>query len=267
MAATEDAMAEKKLMLFHPKVRASAQGITGPYWKIGPQDQQEISTLSDMVKEINKRTSLDELVIDCHGYTGGMMLEGDDDDEKGYDLGEDAVKRAFTKTKTQIEHIRFEGCWVGESPLAMAAFGRLFNAQDVSGFTWTRNTNTIKVKIINGMTPDELSAFLGKQGFAKWLAPTTQPMSYYASMARSKEVSTELWLEWFQPDLNSKPPYEDQDGNSAAASGSRSNFQKAGSHTYKVRSEAGKRTVLAKDAKPSDGQPHSEFNYVTVKLR
>ncbi len=28
----------------------------------------------------------------------------------------EAVTQAFAKTKTQIERIRFEGCWVGESP-------------------------------------------------------------------------------------------------------------------------------------------------------
>src|SRR5260221_369519 len=93
-------MAGKRL-LFYPELREEAQEIVGPYWKIGRDDQQEISTLSDMVKQIDKQKSLDELVIFLHGYTGGMMLDDDDGNSKGYDLGEQAVTQAFAKTKTQ----------------------------------------------------------------------------------------------------------------------------------------------------------------------
>ena len=258
-------MAGKRL-LFYPELREEAQEIVGPYWKIGRDDQQEISTLSDMVKQIDKQKSLDELVIFLHGYTGGMMLDDDDGNSKGYDLGEQAVTQAFAKTKTQIEHIRFEGCWVGEGPVDMAVFGRLFNARDVSGFTWVHWSNDITVTIPKGLTANDLKAFLDKKGLAKWLAPTAPPMTQLASMAQSKDAPKRLWLEWFQATLDKKPPYEDQDGKLAADSGKRSNFQQLGVHNYKVRSDARARTVLAKDAKPSDAG-HSAFEYVTVKLR
>jgi hypothetical protein len=129
-------MAGKRL-LFYPKLQDAAQGIVGPYWRIGPHDQQAISTLGDMVKEIDKQKSLDELVIFLHGYTGGMMLDDDDGNDKGYNLEDEAVTQAFAKTKTQIERIRFEGCWVGESPKAMAlvACSMPGRCQDLHGCT------------------------------------------------------------------------------------------------------------------------------------
>jgi len=259
-------MADKKRLLFYPELREPAQEIVGPYWKIGPSDQQGISTLRDMVKDIDAQKSLDELVIFLHGYTGGMMLDDDDGDSKGYDLSEKAVADAFAKTKTPIDHIRFEGCWVGDGPADMAAFGRLFNAQDVSGFTWVHWSNDITVTIPKGITAADLTTFLDKKGLGKWLAPTTAPMAQLASMARTKDTPKKLWLEWFQATLDKKPPYEDQDGNLAAASGKQSNFQRLGIHNYKLRSDAQSRSVLAKNAKPSAGG-HPTFEYVTVKLR
>ncbi len=198
-------MAGKRL-LFYPELREQAQEIVGPYWKIGHPDQQEISTLKDMVNEIGKQKSLDELVIFLHGYTGGMMLDDDDGNSKGYDLGEQAVTQAFANTKTQIEHIRFEGCWVGDGPSDMATFGRLFNAQDVSGFTWVHWSNDITVTIPKGLTAKDLEAFLETKGLAKWLAPTTAPMAQLASMAQSKSAPKKLWLEWFQATLDKKAP-------------------------------------------------------------
>ena len=258
-------MAGKRL-LFYPELRDAALGIVGPQWKIGPKDQQAISTLNDMVKEINKQTSLDELVLFLHGYTGGMMLDDDDEREKGYSLEDEAIKQAFAKTKTKIERIRFEGCWVGESPPAMAAFGRLFNAQEVSGFTWVHVTNSIDVTIPEGIKADGLKTFLEKQGLAKWLAPNTPAMTALASTARTKNASAKLWLEWFRPTLETSPPYADQDGNLAAASGKRPNFERLGAHDFEVRSAARSRTVAVKDAKVSTA-PRPPFEYVTVKLR
>jgi len=157
-------MAGKRL-LFYPKLRDAAEGIVGPYWRIGPHDQQAISTLKDMVNEIDKQKSLDELVIFLHGYTGGMMLDDDDDNDKGYDLEDEAVTQAFAKTKTQIERIRFEGCWVGENPKAMAVFGRLFNAREVSGFTWVHATNNIAVTIPKSIKADEFKLFLKRKAW------------------------------------------------------------------------------------------------------
>ena len=51
-------MADKKRLLFYPELREPALEIVGPYWKIGPDNQQGISTLSDMVKEIDKQVKL-----------------------------------------------------------------------------------------------------------------------------------------------------------------------------------------------------------------
>lgn len=258
-------MAGRRL-LFYPELREWAQEIVGPYWKIGHGDQQEISTLSDVVKDIDNQKPLDELIIFVHGYAGGMMLDDEDGNLKGYDLGEEAVTKAFAKTKTQIEHIRFEGCWVGEDPDDMATFGSLFKAKDVSGFTWVHWQNNATVTIPMGSTTNSLNATLDAQGLAKWLVPTTPPMAQLASMAQSGNASKKVWLEWFQATLDKKEPYLDQDGNLAAVSHKRSNFQQLGSHNYKVRSDATLRTVPAKDAKPAGGgQP--PFEYVTVKLR
>src|SRR6185437_14943887 len=97
-----------------PRVRGRGRGLVGPNFKIPPQNQRAITTLKDMAKEINKVGSMEELVIFLHGAPGALILDDENDDVRTYDLNEDAIKQAFASTKTQIKHIRFEGCSVGE---------------------------------------------------------------------------------------------------------------------------------------------------------
>ena len=92
---------------------------------------QAIEDLGDLVKAIGGYKSLDELVVFTHGFMGGITLGGE-----GYSLSDAKITKAFSSKKTQIDHVRFEGCWVGEGPVDMVVFGQLFDAIDVSGFKW-----------------------------------------------------------------------------------------------------------------------------------
>lgn len=69
-------------------------------------------------------------MIYVHGTEGGFVLGGE-----SYKLSDQKVSDAFAKVSTTADHIRFEGCHVGEESLEMAAFGRLLTATYVSGFT------------------------------------------------------------------------------------------------------------------------------------
>ena len=243
-----------KLFLYLSELRASAPWIAA-IRGIDPKQLEAIEDLEDMAKAVGNHKSLDELVIFTHGYMGGMMLGGE-----AYDLGDAKVAKAFAGKKTQIDHIRFEGCWVGEGPEDMAAFGRLFDAADVSGFTWAHwSVDDSKFTLPKGTTVKSLEKLQGKDStspIAPWLAPppATPSLAQLASMARGGPVTKTLPLEWFQYTTDPKPPYLDK------------NLEHLGTHTYKVRRDAANRVVQAKDAKAS-GSPTPPFEYVTVVLR
>jgi len=242
-----------KLFLYLRELQKSAPWVAA-IWKIGLKEQKAIEDLEDLVKEINAHKSLDELVIFSHGYMGGIILD------EAYDLGEEKFTKAFAKTKTQIEHIRFEGCWVGEGPADMAVFGQLFKALDVSAFTWTHwSVDDAEFTLPKGTSVKSLLALKPKNAtspIAPWLAPppATPALAQLASMARDDDVKKVLPLEWFQYSLDLKPPYLDN------------NLQHLGKHTFRVRSDATLRSVLAKDAKASS-DPIPPFEYVTVIVR
>jgi hypothetical protein len=118
------------LFLFGSDQRRAASALAAMR-KIGRDQQKEVNTVTDLAKELGKHKSLDQLVLYYHGMPGGIIL-----DDVGAKLSEPEITKPFAKTSTKIEHISFEGCWVGEAPDEMAVFGRLFGAKDVSGFTW-----------------------------------------------------------------------------------------------------------------------------------
>jgi hypothetical protein len=135
----------------------------------------------------------------------------------------------------------------------MAAFGGIFGATDVSGFTWVSWTGEASVTIPKGIKASDLSKFLQKQNLEKWILPGTISPQVLASQARTVNSKKTLPLLWYQATLNRKPPYEGD------------NFARGGSHSYHSRSEATKRTVTAAKA-VNNQDPVAPFEYVTVTL-
>lgn len=214
-------------------------------WRIDGKQQRQADDLDSLASEIGKYDKLEELVLCYHGYSGGILVGGD-----AYTLSDPQIAKAFAKKKTQIDCIRFEGCWVGEDPDEMAAFGRLFGSSTVSGFTWTGWSNTIDLNMPKGTTPEALKKLV--EPFEKWFVPNSVNMPMLAQRARQGSRQT-IGLLWYQYTLDDHPPYLND------------NYRKFGAVTFKARNEARPRTVAAKDAKPSDS-PHPPFEYVTVKL-
>ena len=156
-----------KLFLYVSELKGfAAAGLAG-IWGIGAKEQKEISTLEDMVKEISQHRDLRRLVIFAHGFPGGLIL-----DDEAYALDEAALAKESARRRPRSKHIRFEGCWVGESPVKMAAFGRIFSANDVSGLqlghAWTGEAT---VTIPKGIKAQDLTKFLQNQNLEKWLMP------------------------------------------------------------------------------------------------
>jgi hypothetical protein len=241
------------LLLFSPELREFAP-VVGGIWNVGVKEQKEVESLDDIVEELGKHQSIDQFVIFTHGYPGGMMLE----DGNAYTLTDEKVTKAFAKLKnTRAEHIRFEGCWVGEAPEAMAAFGALLHAATVSGYTWEHMYSNITVTIPKKVTAAALETAI--KPYWKWRAPFPPvSVTQLASMAQTHEAKRPLMMEWYKyAEISSraKPPWEvaGQDVG-------------LGPRGYKTRSQATQRSVKAKDAKRST-DPVPPFEYVTVELR
>lgn len=240
-------MADRLLVYGSDLDSVAADGIAG-IWSITAKHRKAVEDLDDMVAALGSYTALDELVIFAHGMPGGMTLTS-----ASYALTDPAIATAFAKVKTSVQHIRFEGCWVGEAPADMAVFGRLLKAKDVSGFTWASWTNSVKINIPKGISPNDLGKFLKDQNFERWLMPGSPTVPVLASMARTAAVSRVLPMLWYQYGLDEKPPYIDD------------NFNKLGRHKYAARGDAAKKSIVAKSAKNSSA-PISPFEYVTVTL-
>jgi hypothetical protein len=231
------------LFVFHSELQNVAPAIAR-IWGIGNQDQKSADKVPDLAKEITSRKQIGRLILFYHGYPGGIIL-----DDYGVSLSDKVLADAFAKSTTKIEHIGFEGCWVGEAPDEMAAFGRLFGNADVSGFTWTTWTGEITVDIPKGVTPDGMSKVL--KPFEPWLMPGSPTIAQLASMSRSADAKATLKMLWYQAGIDEKPPYLGD------------NLARLGRHSYKARKEATKRSVSAKKAVRSN-DPVSPFEYVTV---
>jgi hypothetical protein len=245
------------LFLYSPELKAMAWWIAG-IWKIDTRDQKPFSSLNDMAREIGRYEFLDQLVIFCHGAPGQISLQ----DGNNYKLSEPAVAKAFAKVKTQADHIRFEGCWVGADPDEMAAFGLLLRAVDVSGFTWEHFEGAVSVTIPRGVKPEQVEKLLAQ--YWRWRAPFP-PVSfqYLASLSRNSDAKYTLSLEWFkQYDISSNPkrPWEVEGMGGLAPRG------------FKIRSQAENcilqyknGAVQRNDGKTGD-HPIDQFSYITVKM-
>lgn len=242
--------------------RSAAEGIAR-IWHIDPKDQRPFTTLEDLAKEIHKQNELEELIIFVHGYSGGILVDG-----TAYDLDDERIKQAFPKNKdasnkdaafpkdlkTYVKNVRFEGCWVGEGPTRMATFGKLFDAQTVSAFNWTCNTNDVTTTIPRGHTTRDLAGYLGR--FERWIMPASPTLPILASMARSRAVKVTLPLMWYRYGLEDDPDKAPYVGDNYARM----------RHTYAARSDATKREVPA-DKAVNNSSPAPPFEYVTVRLR
>jgi hypothetical protein len=248
MAAERTQMA--KLLLFDPELKAYAPFV-GKTWSIDPKEQQSISSLKELGKAIGQHKQIDELVLFFHGFPGGITLGSN-----GYSLSDADLRSALPKNGTKIPVIRFEGCWVGERPDEMAQFGTIFGSSQVSGFTWEGVKNLITVTIPRGATAATAGQILKR--YERWLGATMPSAADLAALARHADYSKPMLLEWWQAFvIEMAPPYETPKGQT------KTNFERLGSHGYKRRSEAGARTVKARDTEESS-DPISAFEYVTV---
>jgi hypothetical protein len=94
---------------------------------------------------IQKHGKIGHLAFSFHSFDGGMLVGGD-----GRELGEESVKKLFTKPPA-VNKISFFGCNVGNRPVQMAAFARMFGAKSVAGFTWWMIKTPINVKLPKGV--------------------------------------------------------------------------------------------------------------------
>jgi hypothetical protein len=244
-----------KLLLYLEEFGKDDAPEVGAIWQIGQQEQQSFNTLDALAKGIAKYSELELLVIYVHGYTGGMMI-----DDEGYNLSDEPVRKALTKKKTKISTIRFEGCWIGESPREMAIFGSYFDATSVSGLNWTRWNNTLTMSIPKGTT--QLALEKSMKTTAPWLTPGMPTIAQLSSSARTMSQNRVLKMEWFQYTLDRKPPYESANGSGPT------NYEKLGMHKYKSRSQATAKTFQVKDVANGNPpmSPSPPFEYITVKL-
>jgi hypothetical protein len=239
-----------KRLLFDPELVRFVPNL-GVLWSVDTKSQKSIRNVDELAADLGNQKELEELILFFHGFPGGIRLGN-----KEFGLSDANLRKAFTK-KTKINTIRFEGCWVGERPDEMAQFGTIFGASRVFGFTWEGVRNLVKLNIPQGANPDTVTKLL--KPFERWLADRSPSAREIADQAKTRAITKELLLEWWQIIvLGSPAPYDTPKGST------KTNYEKFGSHSYKRRDDAQDTTLKAKDLEETSLEPISNFEYVQV---
>lgn len=99
----------------------------------GAKAMKAVKSWDALAAAIRGHSSIGRLVLSFHGYGGGLIVGN-----HARDLDQASVRSLFTKggAATQIGEIAFMGCNIGSRPAKLAAFGKMFGAKKVSGYTW-----------------------------------------------------------------------------------------------------------------------------------
>lgn len=108
-----------------------------------------INSWKTLGKVINRYSVIGKLVLSFHGYGGGMIVGG-----HVRDVDQLQVKKLFSgkNTAPMVTEIHFFSCNIGNRPVRLAAFGRLFGAKTVSGYTWYIVHQRVTLKLGSGDT-------------------------------------------------------------------------------------------------------------------
>jgi hypothetical protein len=109
--------------------------------------------------KIISKTSIDRLILLAHGAAGSATFGSD-----RFDVGDHEVLDLFAPTSGKkpppVKEIIFLGCEVGLWPAKMAAFGKLFGAKAVSGYTWEMVVSALTLNFPKGTDESEIEKAL-----------------------------------------------------------------------------------------------------------
>ena len=198
---------------------------------------------------IQKHTKIGHLALSFHSFSCGMIVVSD-----GRELAEESVTKLFTKPP-QVERISFFGCNVGNRPVQMAAFGKLFGAKAVTGFTWWTIKQPVNVKLPKGVSVEKIK---------KALDPF---VPYSVELIPAAEVLVKTHTSRKDHEIDIVAVYGSPDGSTASALPIPLGEQK----NRKPWKEAVKKTIKLADAatteKAYDASPTVAYELLTVTLK
>lgn len=198
---------------------------------------------------IQKHTRIGHLAFSFHSFSGGMIVGSD-----GRELGEASVTKLFTKPP-QVDRISFFGCNVGNRPVQMAVFGKLFGAKSVTGFTWWTIKQPVNVKLPKGVSEEKIKGALDP------FAPYSVELIPAANVLVKTQTSRKDY------EINLVAVYGSPDGSIASALPIPLGEQK----NRKPWKEAVKKTIKLADAaateKAYDASPVVAYELLTVTLK
>lgn len=197
---------------------------------------------------MQKHTRIGHLAFSFHSFDGGMIVGSE-----GRELGEASVTKLFTKPP-RVDKISFFGCNVGNRPVQMAAFGKMFGAKSVSGFTWWMIKTPINVKLPKGVEEKKIKAALDP------FAP------YSVELIPAANVLVKTHTSRKDHEINLVAVYGSPDGSFASAIPIPLGEQK----NRKPWKDAARKTIKVADAaateKAYQGSPVVAFELLTVTL-
>lgn len=198
---------------------------------------------------IQKHTKIGHLALSFHSFGGGMIVGSE-----GRELGEESVTKLFTKPP-QVDRISFFGCNVGNRPVQMAAFGKLFAAKSVTGFTWWTIKQPVNVKLPKGVSEEKIK---------KALDPF---VPYSVELIPAAEVLVKTHTSRKDHEINIVAVYGSPDGSTASTLPIPLGEQK----NRKPWKEAVKKMIKLADAaateKAYDASPTVAYELLTVTLK
>jgi hypothetical protein len=148
---------------------------------------RKVRSWKELVSELRKYETIDQLVLYFHGFKGGLIIGGD-----GKELRE--VVRLFARGRRPKvnKQIDFEACRVAEGPDHLAAFARIFRAPTIRAYNYFYVDSILPVNVEKTDNSESLRRKLAQ--YRDYLMPGT------IDRLAKKKGKQKAVLEWFRID-------------------------------------------------------------------
>jgi hypothetical protein len=220
------------LMLYSPELKDSATAFARLHFELNDQSNVvPIKSFQELAATIKAKSPIGTLVLDFHGGTGGEIKVGYEGDE----VGSSRVRKLFTNPCAaaqppctadalpgsryclkhrpakgeiwfgpRIDKIVFESCVVGQAPDQLAAFGKLFRADSVTGGSWFHVVRKFSLPLPKASTEAAIVERL--KPFQKYLIAGNPTPVELAAKCKAAAGKQEMWSEWWRSDDDAALP-------------------------------------------------------------
>jgi hypothetical protein len=144
-----------------------------------------IMNLDQLAQVVNGHAAIAHLVLDFHGSPGSITVGGEPRPLDEHSFVE-AFKPKAGVLPPRINEISFFGCEIGQKPRRVAAFGKLFDAKQMSAYTWPIRTESRIMRFPKGNDAATVQATI--KPYEAFIIPRADPAAI-ANECRTRDIT------------------------------------------------------------------------------